>query len=125
MSITENIVMSLMVSFLHLGYKLWMENWSNSPGLAKRLLAARTRVCGTLRSNRKEVPKLVQKHLNNTKLKKGESVTYSSDKIMVGTWQDKKPINALHYAPELQSSTNRQHNSRWSAYPKTNLHSRL
>ena len=95
MSITENIVMCLMVSLLHLGYKLWMDNWYNSPGLAKRLLAARTHVWGTLRSNRKAVPKLVQKHPNNTKLKKGESVTYSSDKIMVGTWQDKKPITML------------------------------
>ena len=60
MSITENIVMCLMFSLLHLGYKLWMDNWYNSPVLAKRLLNARTHVCGTLRSNRKEVPKLVQ-----------------------------------------------------------------
>ena len=95
MSITENIVMCLMFSLLHLGYKLWMDNWCNSPVLAKRLLNARTHVCGTLRSNRKEVPKLVQKKENNTKLKKGESVTYSSDKVMVGSWQDKKPITML------------------------------
>ena len=66
MSITENILMRLMFSLLHLGYKLWMDNWYNSPVLAKRLLNACTHVCGTLRSNRKVVPKLVQKKENNT-----------------------------------------------------------
>ena len=40
MSITENILMRLMFSLLHLGYKLWMDNWYNSPVLAKRLLDA-------------------------------------------------------------------------------------
>ena len=79
MSITENIVMCLMFSLLHLGYKLWMDNWYNSPVLAMQLLNARTHVCRTLRCNRKVVPKFVQKKENNTKLKKCESVTYSRD----------------------------------------------
>lgn len=94
LSITENIVLRLMRSLLNFGYRLWMDNYYNSPSLA-RLLALGTYVCGTLRSNRKGTPKLVQKTETNGKLKKGDHVTYSNDKVMVGTWQDKKPITMI------------------------------
>ena len=90
-----NIVLSLMQSILDVGNKLWMDNYYNSPSLTQWLLDFKTHVCGTLRSNRKGVPKMVQKTTANKKLKKGQFVFYSNDKFMVGTWQDKKPITMI------------------------------
>ena len=85
LSITENFLLSLMRSILDVGYKLYIDNYYNSPSLTQWLLVFKTHVCGTLRSNRKGVPKMVQKTTANKKLKKGQFVFYSNEKSMVGT----------------------------------------
>ena len=50
---------------------IFADNYFTSPNLAKKLLESKTYLCGTLRSNRKNVPKA-------PKLKKTEMVAYRS-----------------------------------------------
>ena len=121
LSITENIVLSLMRSILDMGYKLWMDNYYNSPSLSQRLLDFKTHVCGTLRSNRKGVPKMVQKTTANKKLKKGQFLFYSNDKLMVGTWRDKYPITMIStmHADTLPADTDKtNHDGQTIAKPQ-------
>lgn len=95
MSITENIVMVLMSGLLGYGYKLFMDNYYNSPSLAKRLTDNLTYVCGTLRANRAGVPKDLHKNGDGSKLKKGQHNTFSDSDMMIGAWQDKKTISMI------------------------------
>lgn len=94
-SITENIVLTLIEGMTGLGHILFMDNYYNSPDLTVKLAASATHVCGTLRVDRKGVPKQLQKNSQGTKLKKGESTYFSNDKMLIGCWHDKKCINII------------------------------
>ena len=89
--VTHNIVMKLMNGLLNTGRCLYMDNYYNSPELAAELIKNNTHVCGTLRPNRKGVPKDL-KLCNGKTIKKGETTSFSNGDCMVGCWRDKKCI---------------------------------
>lgn len=87
----EKIVMSLMQNYLNVGHSLYMDNYYNSYGLAKRLLEKNTYCTGTLRANRKDSPKsIVMK-----KLQKGETQAAYQGGIMIGKWKDKREVSYI------------------------------
>ena len=57
---TAAIVLSLVQPFLKKGYKLWVDNFYNSPALAQKLKSLNTDCVGTLCLNRKNIPKIVK-----------------------------------------------------------------
>ena len=64
---TAAIVLKLLEHLLGRGHTLWMDNFYNSPELARQLKTQRSTDCvGTLKLNRKNVPKEVK----DKKLKK-------------------------------------------------------
>lgn len=67
LSLSENVVIELLKDLLDCNRTLYTDNFYTSCSLAKRLLARKTHLVGTLRKNRKYNPKIVQ----NTKLRKG------------------------------------------------------
>ncbi|KAJ8898262.1 hypothetical protein PR048_003622, partial [Dryococelus australis] len=71
---------------LNKGYSLYIDNWYSSLDLFHRLFSAGTNVCGTVRTNRKHMPKELAKE----KLKVGEAVAYSSTNITAMKWKDKR-----------------------------------
>ena len=71
---TAEIALSLVEPLLKKGHMLWMDNFYNSPALAERLKSLNTNCVGTLRLNRKDVPKT----LKEKRLKKGEMIAQHS-----------------------------------------------
>ncbi|PNF31583.1 hypothetical protein B7P43_G00790 [Cryptotermes secundus] len=76
---TTAIVITLLENLLGRGHTVWMDNFYNSPDLARFLKSKNTDCVGTLRPNRKNVPPLVK----DKKLKK------------VLAWQDKKRVTMI------------------------------
>jgi hypothetical protein len=69
------------------GRTVWMDNFYNSPSIARTLkITHKTDCVGTLNLNRKNVPPKVR----NTKLKKGEIVAQHCGPVSVTKWCDKK-----------------------------------
>ena len=83
--------MSLLDPLLGKGYRLYIDNFYTSPVLADNLAQKQTDCVGTLRLNRREVPKVIKE----TKLKKGETVSAFRQKSMVLKWKDKKDVSIL------------------------------
>ena len=90
---TYDIVMRLMSPFLGLGYKLYVDNYYSSPVLFQDLHNRKTAACGTLRCNRKGVPK----ELKNKKLSKGQHVAMHlrNGNLQVIKWKDKRDVVML------------------------------
>ncbi|KAF2879502.1 hypothetical protein ILUMI_26671 [Ignelater luminosus] len=89
--VSSQVVMTLVKPLLNKGYCLTMDNFYNSPQLADLLVSKKTDVYGTLRANRKEVPK----ELSTTKILKGEVIGFQRGKVAVLKWKDKKEICLL------------------------------
>lgn len=81
-------VMTLMKDLFDKGYSLTTDNFYTSPELAELLIKKKTDLCGTMRSNRKNLPV----ELRNQKLKKGEVIAFQKGKICALKWKDKKEI---------------------------------
>ncbi|CAK1596431.1 unnamed protein product [Parnassius mnemosyne] len=87
----EKVVMQLMNEKLHNGHALYMDNFYNSLGLAKKLLDNNTYCTGTLRINLKQNPQeVVQKNL-----KKGENISRYCQGVHIGKWKDKRPVTYI------------------------------
>lgn len=82
------VVMDLLQGYLGKGHSVYMDNFYNSLPLARRLLAHGTQVVGTLKGNRKGIPKAVKKKT----LKKGESTFVRRGSILIQRWVDKKDV---------------------------------
>ena len=82
------VVSNLMENYLDKGYVLYTDNFYNSVSLAELMTQRSTHLCGTLRFDRKENPKV----LTGTKLKKGEMVWRRSDEVVVCKGKDKRDV---------------------------------
>ena len=68
------------------GHTLWIENFFNSPELARKLKIGHSTYCvGTLKLKRKNVPKEVK-----DELEKGEIIVRHSGPVTVLKWRDKR-----------------------------------
>lgn len=102
-----NVVMSLCSDLLYKGHTLVTDNWYTSIDLAKKLLNAETHLVGTIRKNRKHLPKDVV----NAKLKRGQFVAKeSSEGITVMKWKDKRDVLLLSTKHSVQFQNVRKRN---------------
>ncbi|KAG6438653.1 piggyBac transposable element-derived protein 4 [Manduca sexta] len=85
------IVKRLMGPLLNKGYKLFMDNWYNSPLLARFLKRNGTDCVGTLRPTRKDVPYLIA----NAPLMRGQLVARHAGDVCVLAWEDKKRVTMI------------------------------
>lgn len=84
-----NIVMKLCDQYLGVGRSVVTDNFYTSIDLASKLLEKNTHLIGTLRKNRKGIPKRILKQ----KLKKGEMIALeNNDGIHVLKWKDKRDV---------------------------------
>ncbi|XP_021913223.1 piggyBac transposable element-derived protein 4-like [Zootermopsis nevadensis] len=88
---TAVIVVKLLEPLLGRGHTVWMDNFYNSPHLARFLKSKKTDCVGTLRPNWKNVPPAVK----NMKLKKGEHCGQHSGDVAVLAWQDKRRVTMI------------------------------
>jgi hypothetical protein len=90
--VSEKIVMSLAEDLLGEGRTMYTDNYYTSVPLALRLRKRKTNLVGTLRANRKYLPKEV----TQAKLKRGEMAAKESDNgITVLNWRDKRDVRML------------------------------
>lgn len=96
---SSQVVMTLMQPLLNKGYCLTTDNYYTSPELADILLSKQTDMYGTLKLNRKDVPK----ELQSKKLKKGEVRAFQRGKVCIIKWMDKKVVSLLStiHNPEM------------------------
>ncbi|KAF9413721.1 hypothetical protein HW555_008167, partial [Spodoptera exigua] len=87
-SITGSVVVELLKDYFFCNRELYVDNWYTSPRLFKYLKEKGPYACGTVKSNRKLMPKF-------KKLKRGEVEAYMSPPLLALKWQDKKPVLML------------------------------
>lgn len=103
LSSSENVVIALMDGYLHEGYNLFVDNWYTSPTLFKYLLDNQTNAVGTVRSNRKCMPK----EISQAKLKVGETIEMSCNNLLAMKWHDKRDVcllSTMHATANLTDS---------------------
>lgn len=106
-SASENVVMELAESVVNKGYTLCIDNWYSSPALFLSLHKQKTNVIGTVRKNRKNMPK----DLPINKLKLGEHVQKTCNGLLALRWKDKRDVYMLttkHASVELTEVRNNQ-----------------
>ena len=91
---TTKIVVGLLArhGLLHDGYRVYLDNYYNSPELATELDLCNTYICGTLRINRKNVPKVFSRI---KKLLQGDTVFRRKDNILIVKYHDKRDVHMI------------------------------
>lgn len=84
-----NVVMTLLYPYLNKGHKLYIDNWYSSPLLAQTLFENKTNCCGTVKQNRKHMPKLKKN------IPKGSIQCFSTDNLLALNWKDKRDVTIL------------------------------
>lgn len=99
--ISGKVVKLLLADFHEQGRTLYIDNWYSSPMFFHQLVNEKTNVCGTVKLNRKFVPKL-----NPKEIKKGEMKVLYTPKLCFIAWYDKKIVSMLttKHVPELIDS---------------------
>lgn len=88
----HDIVLRLTNNLLEEGRTLIADNFYTSVTLAEELLKKNTLICGTVRNNRKGLPKT----FISTKLKKGQVIgTMNKKGVKIIKWMDKRPVTML------------------------------
>lgn len=91
-NLSTDVVMKLCEPYLGVGRSVVTDNFYTSVELAQKLLENQTYLIGTLRKNRKGLPKQVIQE----KLKKGEITALENDDgVLVMKWKDKRDVLAL------------------------------
>ncbi|CAG4952090.1 unnamed protein product [Colias eurytheme] len=88
LGLSGSVVTELLKDYYFCNRELYVDNWYSSPQLFIYLKERATYACGTVRSNRKGMPKF-------QKLKRGQRAAYSSPPLLALKWQDKKPVLML------------------------------
>lgn len=88
-----NVVLTVMEDLLDQGYVVYTDNFYCSPELALALNVRKTDMAGTVKTNRKGLPKIVVQK----KLSKGESVVSieAKSRLIYIKWADKRDVNLL------------------------------
>ena len=76
-------------SYLDKGHILFVDNWYTSPILFRYLHKCNTGACGTVRLNRKHMPKFTKK------LKRGETECCRRKMLLAIKWSDKRHVSML------------------------------
>lgn len=85
---TGAVVTTLMKDFINKGHNLWVDNWYTSPKLFSLLHQNKTNACGTVKSNRKGMPKFPN-------IAKGEAVSMHNGNLLALKWKDKRDVHML------------------------------
>ena len=97
---TAAVLLELLEPLFGHGHILWIDNFFNSPELTRKLKIEYSIDCvGTLKLNRKNIPKEV-----TDKLEKGEIIARHSGLVTVIKWRDKRNVTMVstHHSADTQ-----------------------
>lgn len=86
-------VVTMLEPYMDRGHRIVIDNWFNSPKLAKLLCEKKTYVLGTVQKRRKGMPTGSRM---TKKLKKGEVEVFSNGKILIERWNDRREVYMLN-----------------------------
>lgn len=123
-NLAEKVCMELSEKLLNEGRTLFIDNFYTSYNLAKTFLERKTHVVGTLRANKKDIPK----DILGKKISRGEVISKEdSNGIVVLKWRDTRDVRMLStkHAPTLEkiqpkpttNKKNRNQQGSWSEEP--------
>lgn len=98
---TKNVVIRLMRPLEGKGYRVFTDNFYTSPELFFTLRERDVHACGTVRPNRKDLPKEIMDHkLPAVKnLDRGGALFRQKGELLAVTWKDKKPVHLITTVP--------------------------
>lgn len=99
LGVTGDIVAHFLQPYFYKGHVVYIDNWYTSPTLAEFLHDRDTGMCGTVKSNRKGMPKL------ENKLVRGEVQVCHSHEWMAVRWEDKRSVLMLTSVHEHEFCT--------------------
>ena len=88
--LSYDVVTKMARPFLKMHRHVFFDNFFTSTKLMEDLLAQDTYACGTVRSNRKDLPPCAK-----NKLKQGEKVYAQRGKLVFTKWHDKRDVSFL------------------------------
>ncbi|KAI8421116.1 hypothetical protein MSG28_008209 [Choristoneura fumiferana] len=91
---TPALVLDLIKGLEHAGYTLWMDNFYNSPALARKLKSIGFDCVGTLRTNRKLVP-VELTTLTKTSMRPGQIAGFTSGDVDAMVWRDQNRVATI------------------------------
>lgn len=91
--ISGKVVIEMIDDLTKQGRTIFIDNWYTSPALVAELHKNKNNVIGTVRRNRKYMPKTPAKFFS--KMKKNEIVTFSSETMVVIFWKDKRLVSMI------------------------------
>jgi len=100
------VVLEILELLFGRGHTLWINNFFNSPELARKLKIEHSTDCvGTLKLNRKNVPEEVE----DKKLEKGEIIARHSGPVTVLKWHDKRNVTMVstYHSADTQRFSNK------------------
>jgi len=103
---TATVVLELLEILFGRGHTLWIDNFFSSPELARKLKIEHFTDCvGTLKLNRKNIPKEVK----DKKLEKGDILSRHSGPVTVLKWRDKRNVTrvSVYYSADTQRVSNK------------------
>lgn len=86
---------------------LFTDNWFTSPTLMNALKQRGIRMCGSVRSNRKGMPRISKNAIKA--LSKGECIQRQKDDACLAVWKDQKAVQVLfnHVSPRTTTTLDR------------------
>ncbi|GFS46856.1 chimeric ERCC6-PGBD3 protein [Trichonephila inaurata madagascariensis] len=104
----ESVVLSLTEQLKGLGCEVYFNDFFNSPALQYKLMKQNIKACGTIRTNRKNVPKSLPLDEN---MQRGDIHAESSSGISFIKWMDIKSVHMLtnFISPERNGTVKRRH----------------
>jgi Transposase IS4 len=104
---TYDTVMRMIQPYQHQQLRLFTDNWFTSPALMNALQQKGIRMCGSVRSNRKGLPKIDPKAIKS--LRQGEWIQRQKGDMIFTVWKDQRVMKLLynHVSPNSISSLNR------------------
>jgi len=103
---TGAVVLELLEPLFACKHMLWFDNFFDSPELARKLKIEHSTDCvGTLKLNRKNVPKEVK----DKKLERGEIIARHSGPVTVLKWCDKRNVTMVstYHSADTQRVSNK------------------
>ncbi|UYV64107.1 hypothetical protein LAZ67_2006590 [Cordylochernes scorpioides] len=89
MGVSSSVITTLLQPYMNKGHSLWVDNWYSSPTLFNFLHQRQTNACGTVRKNRKEMPRF------GKKLKIGETEAKHTQNLLALKYKDKREVFML------------------------------
>jgi hypothetical protein len=108
MTATHVTVTDLAARSGHVGHKLYMGNYFSSPASFDDLHTKTMNCCGTVRTNRKWIPK---NSGHKTKIKSGDLKTKAKGNLTATVWKDKQNVNTMTsmHSPPLEGNFCNEH----------------